>query len=586
MYQVQQIWLTLKPYCWRKLTQQQKKMTVLMVIAMLLTVAFSLSLPFIFKWVIEYLSLHHPGDEKIIMILIAMYLMVWLLANWLMVIREMLSYKPVAAMIRAYVLAVFSHLHYQSMAFHLDRETGRVMRAIQEAQLSIAMLSLNVLFRALPTVIEMVVISIILAITISLKVAVILVLALISFVCIQFILVRRFKTVDANYQNIDASVDKRVVDSLLNSDNIKYLHAEDHEIGLVDKLLEKREKTIIGLFWFGTASTTVGAGILGLSLMAIYYLTGRDVLSDKLILGDFILVNSYLIILFDALERFTGFLRSIVSYFGSLSHASELLQISHSVPEDIDAKDIAVDHADIEFQNVSFAYQPKRPIFQSLDLKISKQSRVGIVGASGSGKSTIARLLFRFYDVDQGKIIIDGQNIKHVKKDSLRRLIAFVPQDVVLLNQSLKANIAYGNRYISDEAIDQVVASVKLDTLIKQLPDGLDTLVGERGVKLSGGEKQRVAIARALLKKPKIMVFDEATSSLDSRTESEIQRNIWQVSSDITTLIIAHRLKTIEKADWIVVLDQGRVVEQGIHQDLLSMGGYYCKLWNQAYENS
>ena len=319
--------------------------------------------------------------------------------------------------------------------------------------------------------------------------------------------------------------------------------------------------------------------------MIISFIVAKDVLAGTLLIGDFVLVNSYLIMLFNALEVVTGHIRNVVSHAGDLSHSISLLNQSQTIEDQPNAPDLSVQHGNITFNAVSFGYNYKNaPIIHQLNLDIKAQSTVAIVGASGSGKSTITRLLFRFYDLDDGSIMIDNQNIKTVTKASLRSQIAFVPQDIVLLNTTIEENIRYGSKNISAKALNAMIKTVQLEHLIKRLPEGLQTIVGERGLKVSGGEKQRIAIARALLKQTKIIVFDEATSSLDTKTEKIIQQSIFEKNQDKTTIIIAHRLSSIEQVDRIIVLDKGTIVEQGTHQQLLKDNGHYAKLWGAQHE--
>ena len=408
---------------------------------------------------------------------------------------------------------------------------------------------------------------------------------LIGYLIMNYFIMGIFKKADKIYEDMNMIVDKRIIDSLLNSESIKYLGAEDFESSIADKILIKRENAIVKVFWTGTFTTTLQALLLGTGLTIISYIVGGDVLSGKLEIGDFVLVNGYLLLLLNQLEAITGFIRGTISQSATLEHSTSLLGESHRIQDITGAADIKIKNAEIKFKNISFNYDDKhRNILKDFNLSIPEKATVAIVGSSGSGKSTISRLIFRFYDVTSGSITIDNQDIAKITKQSLRKHISIVPQDIILLNKSLKYNISYGNFGASDSQINKVIKDVNLEQLISKLPDGLETIVGERGVKLSGGEKQRIAIARALLKNPKILIFDEATSSVDTNTERKIQANIKLATQNITTILIAHRLSTVIYADKIVVLDKGIIAEHGTHKELLAKNGLYSKLWGEQHD--
>lgn len=574
------------PYLWVNQDKRNKLLTVATFFCVALTIGLNLSVPLIFKEIVNTLSEYEQNKLTLSLALLVAYGFCWLGGRYFEKLREMIFFRPVSTAITEYSVDVFDHIHAQSLKFHLDRETGKISSAIQKAQLAIAMIVTNLLFRIFPVFIEAIFTFFILWTVVGLKISIVMIVTLIAYLIANYFVMSVFKKAEKTYQDVDIIVDKRVVDSFLNSENIKFLNSEQYEAKVADKLFRKREDAIINVFWAGTFSTTFQAVLLGLGLVTISYFVAQDVLAGKLEVGDFVLVNGYLILLFNPLESITGFIRKTISFSGDLSHSTSLLQESHSIVDQKDAKDISLQDAEIDFRNVSFHYIDKtQPILQDFNLTIPERSTVALVGSSGSGKSTISRLLFRFYDIDDGSIIIDGQDIKSVKKESLRKSIAFVPQDIVLLNKSLRANIIYGNEDVSDLKLNAIIKAVHLDELISKLPEGTDTIVGERGVKLSGGEKQRIAIARALLRTPKIIIFDEATSSLDTETEKKIQQNIYEVTSNITTILIAHRLETVIHADKIVFLDKGKIVEEGSHGELLSLNGHYARLWGQQHES-
>ena len=585
MFSVSKNIAAILPYLWVNQDKRNKLLTIITFLCVALTIALNLSVPLIFKEIVNTLSEYEQNKFTLSLALLIAYGACWLGGRYFEKIREMIFFRPVSTAITEYSLDVFNHIHAQSLKFHLDRETGKISSAIQKAQMAIAMIVTNLLFRIAPVFIEALFAFFILWNVVGLKISIILIATIIAYLITNYFVMSVFKKAEKIYQDVDVVVDKRVVDSFLNSENIKFLNSECYEAEVADKLFRKREDAIINVFWAGTFSTTFQAVLLGLGLVTISYFIAQDVLQGKLEIGDFVLVNGYLILLFNPLESITGFIRNTISYSGDLSHSTSLLQESHSIVDEKDAKDIRLKDAEIIFKNVSFHYRDKnQSILKNFNLTIPGKSTVAIVGVSGSGKSTISRLLFRFYDINDGSVKIDDQNIKLVKKESLRKSIAFVPQDIVLLNKSLRANIAYGNEDVSESKLNEIIRAVHLDELISKLPEGTDTIVGERGVKLSGGEKQRIAIARALLRTPKIIIFDEATSSLDTETEKKIQQNIYGVTSNVTTILIAHRLETVIHADKIVFLDKGEIVEQGTHSNLLLLNGYYARLWGQQHE--
>lgn len=584
MFSVSKNLLTVLPFLWRGKSAKHKLAIILTIALVFLTIALNLSVPIIFKKIVNILAEHGDSNHKLTLMLLVSYGVCWTSGRFFEKIREMIFFRPVATAITDYCLEVFKHIHSLSLKFHLDRETGKVAGAIQRSQLAIAMVITNLFFRILPVVIEALLAFFILWNIVGIQIGLIVIAILISYLIMNFFIMDVFKKAAKNYEDIDIIVDKRVVDSLLNSENIKYLGAGDFETANANALLRKREDAIIAIFWSGTFTTAIQALLLGTGLTIISYIVGDQVLSGDLNIGDFVLVNGYLLLLLNPLESITGFIRNTISQSAQLDHSTSLLRESHIIKDRAGAPDIVIKNAEIKFEQVDFSYDDKHsPVLKNFDLCIPEKTTVAIVGSSGSGKSTIARLIFRFYDVTSGSITIDNQDIKKITKKSLRKHIAVVPQDIVLLNKSLKYNICYGDFDSTDEDINKVIRDVHLEHLIAKLPNGLETIVGERGVKLSGGEKQRIAIARALLKKPKILIFDEATSSLDTQTEKIVQANIEEVTKNITTLLIAHRLSTVIHADLIVVLDKGVMAESGTHQQLLSQGGLYATLWGEEH---
>ena len=378
---------------------------------------------------------------------------------------------------------------------------------------------------------------------------------------------------------------QKSIDSLLNYETVKYFNNENFESSNYDKSLEEYEKfaikSAISLNFLNLGQALIiTIGIIGMMVLTVY-----EIQSNKMSIGDFIIVNTYLIQLSIPLN-FIGFVYwQIKQSLVDMENMFTLLNEKTEITDNIHAKDLIISDASVTFKNVSFHYDEKRKIIKDISFKIYPNQTVAIVGPTGAGKSTISKIFFRFFDPISGSILIDNQDIRKVTQKSLREQIAVVPQDTVLFNETLFYNISYGNPNSSKEEIVQVTKMAKLHDFIENLPDGYNTIVGERGLKLSGGEKQRVAIARALLKKPKIFFFDEATSSLDTKTEKEIQNNLEHLSKNITTIIIAHRLSTVKNADNIIVLDNGEIAETGNHRRLLELNGLYSNLWKQQEKN-
>lgn len=585
MFSIAKSLKTVLPFFWHHKPLKHKLFIILAINLVVLTIILNLSVPIVFKKIVNNFTEYTDSKHNLTLILLVSYGIFWTFATLFEKLREMVFFKPTSTAITDYSIEVFKHIHSLSLKFHLGRETGKVAGSIQRSQLAIAMLVTNLLFRIIPVFIEASLAFLVLWHYYGIQIGILVMGILIVYLIVNYFIIDVFKKAQQIYQELDVIVDKRVVDSLLNAESIKFLGSENFEINTANVLIRKREDSIVTVFWAGTFMTVIQAFMLGLGLMVVSYIAGEKVLAGTLTIGDFVLINGYLLMLFNPLEAITGHIRNTLSNSAMLSDSIELLNESHIIQDVQNADNIHIQSAEITFENVFFSYNKDQAILQNFNLNIPGKSTVAIVGLSGSGKSTLSRLIFRFYDVNSGRILIDEQDIKLIKKSSLRQQIAVVPQDIVLLNKSLKYNLCYGNFNASDADIQQVIQDVHLDNLISSLPDGLDTIVGERGLKLSGGEKQRIGIARALLKKPKILIFDEATSSLDTQTEKIIQNNIEELTQNITTILIAHRLSTVVHADKIIVLDKGYIVEQGKHDELLAINGLYAQLWNQQHAN-
>ncbi len=474
---------------------------------------------------------------------------------------------------------VFKHLHSLDLAYHLDRRTGGLSRDIERGVNGISFLMRFMVFNIVPTFLEIGMIIALLLWNYSAWFALIVTLSVVAYIGFSVVATEWRTNFIRQMNQAESKSSARSVDSLLNFETVKYFNNEAYEADLYDRNLKEweqaRRSNRLTLFGLNTGQSL----IIALAMTSAMLLAGFRVASGAMTIGDFVLINALMIQIFVPLN-FLGFVyREMKGSMANIDAMFSLLRVESSVNDELGAGDLSIEAGNVRFQNVQFSYQSERQILDDVTFTVEPKQKVAIVGSSGSGKSTIMKLLFRFYDVGEGSITIDGQDIRSVKQHSLRKAIGVVPQDTVLFNASIFDNINYGNVDASEEEVREAIRLAYLDDFINDLPDGVNTEVGERGLKLSGGEKQRVAIARAILKKPAIMIFDEATSSLDSRAEQRILTAMDSVRGDYTSIVIAHRLSTVIDSDLIVVLDRGRIVEQGTHDDLLSKAGHYASLW-------
>ena len=552
----------------------------------------SVSVPFLLKYLVDGLST--SSDESISLDEVWMWFPLGLLLAYgsarlmtilLGEIRDVLFGRVTERAMRRMALKVFRHLHNLSLDFHLSRQTGALQRDIERGTNGISFLMRFVIFNILPTFFELLLVMGLLLYNYPPWFALITLVAVIAYV-MYTAKVTEWRTMYVRKAHqMDAKTHARALDSLLNYETVKYFSAEEREAKDYDDSLwqweQARRKNRLTLFALNSGQ----AFIISLAMTLMLCLSAYYVLQGEMTIGDFTLMNAFMFQLFLPLS-FLGFVyREVKASLASIEQMLGLLKQESSV-KDSGTASFAGDKTQIEFKHLAFNYQPERPILKGLSFTIKAGQRVAVVGSSGAGKSTLTKLLFRFYDKTEGDILINNQSIYQYSLASLREHIGIVPQDTVLFNDTLRNNLLYAAPNASDDDINRVIAMAQLNFFIDQCPDGLETIVGERGLKLSGGEKQRLSIARMLLKRPAIMVFDEATSSLDSRTEKNINQAIRDVSAGHTSLIIAHRLSTIIDADNIVVLDDGIVVEQGKHQKLLAQQGYYFQLWQAQEDNA
>lgn len=494
-------------------------------------------------------------------------------------IRDALFGRVTERAMRRIGLGVFNHLHRLELDFHLNRSTGGLSRDIERGVTGVGFLLRFMVFNIVPTLLEIGLVVGLLLLNYPAWFALITLVAVVLYVAWS-VLATDWRTGYVRAANkADSQTHSRAVDSLLNFETVKYFNNEGFEAERYDRDLaeweEARRKNRLTLFALNGGQ----ALIIALAMTAMMVLAGHHVVQGSMTLGDFVLINAFMMQLFMPLN-FLGFVyREMKGSLANIERMFALLRRQPGIQDAPDAPELRVSRGEIEFRGVGFGYRPDRQILDGVSFTLRPRQKLAVVGASGSGKSTLVKLLFRFYDVDRGAILIDGQDIRTVSQASLRRAIGIVPQDTVLFNASIYDNVRYGRIDAGEEEVNEAIRLAHLDGFIAKLPEGGNTLVGERGLKLSGGEKQRVAIARTILKRPPILVFDEATSSLDSRAEQSILQAIREVSRGQSSLVIAHRLSTIVDADHILVMQDGRIIEQGTHAALLAQGGSYAHMW-------
>ncbi len=474
---------------------------------------------------------------------------------------------------------VLEHLHRLSLRYHLERKTGGISRDIERGTRSVSSLLNYMVFSILPTLVEVVLIAGILLHQYNVWFVAITFASVIAYILFTFRVTEWRMKYRVKMNAADSKANTQAIDSLINYETVKYFGNERHELARYDTSLEEWENAAVRSQTSLAALNVGQAAIIAAGVTSIMVLASSGVVEGTLSIGDLVLINALLLQLFIPLN-FLGVVYSQLKHaIADMQLMFDVLEKQPEIQDRPDAAPLRLRDGEVRFEHVDFAYDPERPILKDVSFEIPAGRRVAVVGPSGAGKSTLARLLFRFYDVDAGRILIDGQDIRSVTQDSLRAAIGIVPQDTVLFNDTLRYNIGYARQDASFEEIQQAARLANIHDFIVSLPNGYDTVVGERGLKLSGGEKQRVAIARAILKNPRILVFDEATSSLDSHSEQIILESLRNAAQNHTTLVIAHRLSTIVDADQILVMEQGRIVERGSHAKLLAHDGVYAHLW-------
>ena len=554
---------------------------------LVLTKVASVYLPFILKDIVDILD--KQQDNRIYIVpfaLVGAYGLVRLTIVLFAEIRDTLFGRVTERAIRRIGLKVFQHLHKLDLDFHLNRQTGGLSRDIDLGTTGINFLMRFMIFNIIPTLIEITMVVGILFFNYGIWFALITLSSIVLYVAYSVYATDWRTRFIREANKADSSSNTRAIDSLLNYETVKYFTNEDYEAKAYDSQLadweQAKMKNRLSLFALNGGQ----ALIISCAMTAMLALAAYQVTYEKMTLGDFVLINAFMMQLFIPLN-FLGFVyREIKGSLANIEQMFELMLRKPKVEDSENADILNLSAAEIKFENVSFAYNAKRPIIKNVSFTIKSGQKVAVVGESGSGKSTLVKLLFRFYDCDSGKITIDAQNIREVTQHSLRKNIGIVPQDTVLFNDTLFENVQYGAPKASKDKVNKAFKMAHLSDFVSRLPDGMETIVGERGLKLSGGEKQRVAIARTILKNPKILIFDEATSSLDSQSEQAILTAIKQVAEHRTSLVIAHRLSTIVDANHIIVMQQGEIIEQGTHQSLIANKGHYFNMWQLQQSNN
>jgi ATP-binding cassette, subfamily B, heavy metal transporter len=574
-------WATLKrlfPYLW-----EYKWRVVAALSFMVGAKLANVGVPLLLKELIDALTPQPSGAQMLMVVPLALlfgYGLLRLSVSAFTELRELVFAAATQGAARKIALQTFEHLHHLSLRFHLERQTGGMSRDIERGVRGIESLIAYSLYSIVPTLIEVVLVLTILGMKFDKWYAIITLLALAMYIYFT-VTVTEWRTQFRKQVNeFDSGAHTRAIDSLLNYETVKYFGNEAFEATRYDENLNKLRQARIKAQNSLSALNIGQQLIIAVALVAMLWRATEGVVQGRMSLGDLVMINAFMIQLYIPLNFLGVIYREIKQSLTDLERMFGLLEKNREVADLPSAQPLQLERSpEVRFENVHFAYEPDRPILHGISLTIPAGKTVAVVGPSGSGKSTLARLLFRFYDVQQGAIRIDGHELRQLTQDSVRRAIGIVPQDTVLFNDTVYYNIAYGNTQASRAQVEEAATSARIHDFISSTPLGYDTMVGERGLKLSGGEKQRVAIARTLLKNPSILIFDEATSALDSSNERAIQAELREAAQNKTTLVIAHRLSTVVDAHEIVVLDAGHIVERGTHAQLLVADGRYAQMW-------
>ncbi|KAF3999635.1 ABCB family ABC transporter ATP-binding protein/permease [Glaciimonas immobilis] len=573
-------WATLKtllPYLWTY--KWRVSLALLFLIAAKMA---NVGVPLVLKRLVDSMTITatHPQAMLILPLgILAAYGALRLSTTLFTELREFVFARVTQRAVRTIALQVFRHLHALSLRFHLNRQTGGMTRDIERGTRGISSLVSYTLFSILPTLVEITLVLSYLALHYDIWFTVITSAALVTYIAFTVVVTEWRTHFRRTMNTLDSKANTKAIDSLINYETVKYFGNESYEAKRYDDGLMAYETAAVKSQTSLSILNTGQSLIIAIAVTLILWRATQGVIDGKMTLGDLVLVNSFMIQLYIPLNFLGVIYREIKQSLADMERLFSLLDENREIADAPDAMPLFTSGAQVHFSHVDFSYESNRQILFDVDFTILAGTTTAVVGHSGSGKSTLSRLLFRFYDIDQGKITIDGQDLRSITQTSLRQAIGIVPQDTVLFNDSIEYNIAYG---MPDASKDQIIAVAKaahIHDFIESLPDGYASMVGERGLKLSGGEKQRVAIARTLLKNPALLIFDEATSALDSKSEQAIQTQLKEIAKNRTTLVIAHRLSTIADAEQILVLDHGRIIERGTHGQLLAADGAYAQMW-------
>ena len=587
-------WLTIKkvaPYLWPDQQSWVKRRVILALMFLMLAKIVAVSTPFLFKAVVDGLASNGKSTDALMLLLgasgiVFAYGFFRLASVGFGELRDVIFAKVAQRALRSLALETFEHIHALSLRYHISRKTGGLSRVIERGVKGVDFLLRFMLFSIIPLIIELTLVATILFLVFDIWYLVVVVTTITLYIWFTFTVAEWRVKIRKEMNKQDTEANQKAIDSLLNFETVKYFNAEKVEAARYDGSMKQYEaaalKTSYSLSFLNVGQAFLITG----GLVAVMIMAAIGVQNGSLTVGDFVMVNAYMIQITMPLNFLGTVYREIRQALVDMSEMFELLAQAPDVIDSKNAYDLCVTEGRVDFKNISFGYEPNRVILKNFNLSVKSGQNVAIVGTSGSGKSTIGRLMFRFYDINEGELLVDGNNIKDVTQSSLHSQIGIIPQDTVLFNDTIYYNIAYGNLNADEDSVIAAAKSAKIHNFISNLPDGYKTTVGERGLKLSGGEKQRVGIARTLLKNPPILLLDEATSSLDTETENDIQENLYAMLKERTVISIAHRLSTIANNDLIVVLEHGEIVESGSHKELLAMKGRYSKMWsNQAKDN-